>query len=215
MGLLDFFRSASIPGAAAAPIEPTFAASPAPVPRAASQAAGPGRMIMSAHQLDEYLRNGDPTETGQPVTVSTALSNAAFYAGCRLISGAVATMPLDIKRRVDERQREDASDHPVWRVLRRRPNRWQKPAQFRRQLQMHLLLRGNAYALQVRSLFGDELKELIPLHPDRVRVEQLADLSLVYRYRRPDGSEQRFGQDQILHLVGMTLDGVSGVSVLT
>ncbi|WP_281011177.1 phage portal protein [Borborobacter arsenicus] len=76
---------------------------------------------------------------------------AAVYACVRIISGGVATLPLHIKRRVDDRTREDASDTPIWTVLPRRPNRWQTPSQFRRLLQAHLLLRGNAYAMIVRS----------------------------------------------------------------
>ena len=54
---------------------------------------------------------------------------AAVYACVRIISGAVATLPLHIKRRVDDRTREDASDTPIWTVLRRKPDRWQTPSQ--------------------------------------------------------------------------------------
>jgi len=130
----------------------------------------------------------------------------------RIISGAVATLPLHIKRRVDARTREDASDAPIWRVLRRRPNRWQTPSQFRRMLQAHLLLRGNGYAMIVRS--RGEVRELIPLHPDRVAVTQGDDLVLAYVYTRADGRRVSLGQAEVLHLVGLTLDGVHGVSAI-
>lgn len=63
------------------------------------------------------------TASGATVTPDTAMRVAAVYACVRIISGAVATLPLHIKRRVDERTREDASDGPLWRLLRRRPNR--------------------------------------------------------------------------------------------
>ena len=135
---------------------------------------------------------------------------AAVYACVRIISGAVATLPLHVKRRVDARTREDASDAPVWQLLRRRPNRWQTPAQFRRMLQAHLLLRGNAYAMIVRS--RGSVQALIPLHPDRVEVAQGDDLALSFLYTRPDGRRLRLRQDEVMHLVGLTLDGVRGVS---
>lgn len=138
---------------------------------------------------------------------------AAVYACVRIRSGVVANMPLHIKRRVDARTREDASDHALWSIFRRRPNRWQTPSQFKRMLTAHLLLRGNAYALIVRSR-GD-VKALIPLHPDRVECKQNDDLSLRYTYTRKDGRRVELQQSEMFHLVGLTLDGVHGVSVIT
>ena len=186
---------------------------PAASPRASFQDAGGGLVITTAQQLDEALRSGSLTASGAAVTPNSAMRVAAVYACVRIISGAVATLPLHIKRRVDERTREDASDTPIWTVLRRKPNRWQTPSQFRRMLQAHLLLRGNAYAMIVRS--RGLVQELIPLHPDRVEVKQTDDLVLEYSYTRADGRRIRLGQDEIFHLVGLTLDGVHGVSAIS
>ena len=122
-------------------------------------------------------------------------------------------MPLHIKRRIDQRTREDASDHPLWSIFSRRPNRWQTPSQFKRMMTAHLLLRGNAYALIVRS--RGAVKELIPLHPDRVECKQADSLALEYTYTRKDGRRIVLPQADVFHLVGLTLDGVHGVSVIT
>lgn len=188
------------------------AASPphAPSPRAAIHEAGGGLVVTSAAELDAALRAGAVSGSGMAVTPDSAMRVAAVYACVRIISGAVATLPLHIKRRVDARTREDASDAPIWQLLRRRPNRWQTPSQFRRMLQAHLLLRGNAYAMIVRS--RGTVQALIPLHPDRVEVAQGDDLALTFLYTRPDGRRLRLPQDEVLHLVGLTLDGVRGVS---
>ena len=183
---------------------------PAPSPRAAIQDSGGGLVITSADELDAALRTGAVSSSGRAVTPDSAMRVAAVYACVRIISGAVATLPLHVKRRVDARTREDASDAPVWQLLRRRPNRWQTPAQFRRMLQAHLLLRGNAYAMIVRS--RGSVQALIPLHPDRVEVAQGDDLALSFLYSRPDGRRLRLRQDEVMHLVGLTLDGVRGVS---
>jgi len=53
---------------------------------------------------------------------------------------------------------------------------------------------------------------VIPLHPDRMVVEQLEDYSLRYTYRRPAAAPKVFEQGEILHLCGMTLDGINGLS---
>ncbi len=184
----------------------------APSPRASVQDAGGGLAITTASELDAALRAGALSASGASVTPDSAMRVAAVYACVRIISGAVATLPLHIKRRVDARTREDASDAPIWRVLRRRPNRWQTPSQFRRMMQAHLLLRGNGYAMIVRS--RGEVRELIPLHPDRVAVTQGDDLTLAYVYTRMDGQRVSLEQDEVLHLVGLTLDGVHGVSAI-
>src|SRR5690606_23237392 len=58
------------------------------------------------------------------------------------------------------------------------------------------------------------VQELIPLHPDRVEVKQRDDLALSYIYTRQDGRRIRLRQDEMFHLVGLTLDGVYGVSAI-
>lgn len=182
-------------------------------PRAATQLAGGGVVINTSHQLEEALNGGAMSNSGVPVTPDTAMRVATVYACVRIISGAVATLPLHIKRRVDDRTREDASGHAVWGLLRRKPNRWQTPSQFRRMMQAHVLLRGNGYGMKVVS--RGEVKEIIPLHPDRVSVKQLDDLSLVYTYTRKDGRHVTLPQNEVFHLVGLSLDGVMGVSPIT
>lgn len=181
-------------------------------PRAAMQSAGGGVLITSPDQLAEALRTGNISTSGQAVTPNSALTVPAFYAGLRILCGPPANLPLDVKRRLGDR-REDASDTGLWHVLRRRPNRWQTPSQFKRMLQAHTILRGNGYALIVRS--RGELKELIPLNPDRMEVRQEDDLSVRYFYSRRAGGRVELRQDEVFHLVGLTLDGVKGVSVLT
>src|SRR5690606_36471136 len=125
-----------------------------------------GTVVHTSAELEQVLRGGAATAAGVSVSPETALTVAAVHACVRIIAGAVATLPLQLRRRIDDRTREDASNDPLWHLLRRRPNRWQTPSQFRRMMQTHLLLRGNAYAMIVRS--RGQVRELIPLQPDRV-----------------------------------------------
>ncbi len=160
------------------------------------------------------MRNGGASASGAVVTPTTAMRVAAVYASVRIISGAVATLPLQIKRRVDDHTREEATDHELTAVLGRKPNSWQTPSQFKRMMQAHLLLRGNDYALIQRAL-GGKVSGVIPLNPDRVTVKREPTGALLFKYRRPDGSEIVYSQDRIFHLVGLTLDGINGVSPIT
>lgn len=182
-------------------------------PRASVQSSGGGMVINTPEELEQALRTGVLSASGAAVTADTAMRSGAVYASVRLRSSVVANLPIDVKLRVDDRMRKDASDHWLWKLLRRKPNRWQTPSQFKRMLQTHLLLRGRAYAMIVWS--NGRALELIPLHPDRVECKQADDLSLNYVYTRKDGRQVPLQQKEVLHLVGLTLDGVNGVSVLT
>ncbi len=172
-----------------------------------------GVLITTAAELDAYLKEGQETGSGAHVTLESTLRVGAAWRCNAIIAGAVGTLPLGLHRRVDERTRTDASDHPVYSVLRRRPNRWQRPAEFRRMLQTHVNLRGNGYALKVSS--RGRLLELVPMHPDRVKVEQKDDLSIEYQYTRRNGGTIKLSQGEVFHLRGLSLDGVRGVSILT
>lgn len=169
---------------------------------------------MSPEQVRDFLRVGGSMETasGAVVNDNSAMRVAAAWRCVNIISGTVGSLPLDLIRRESEKVRRPAVGHPLRKVLTVKPNVWQTPSEFRRMMQMHLLLRGNAYALKVRV--GRDVVGLIPIIPDRVTVEQLPDLSLRYQVNRKNGSVQTYQQAEILHLRGMTLDGVKGLSVI-
>ncbi|ARQ01893.1 phage portal protein [Pseudorhodoplanes sinuspersici] len=185
----------------------------ADVPRNAVQDSGGGVLITTSAELEQFLKDGQTTKAGPVVTAETAMREGPVYACVRILSGPPATLPLSIKRRLDARTREDASDTDLWKLWNRRPNRWQKPHQFKRMLMAHVLLRGNAVCLKVVS--RGALKELIPLHPDRVEIKQKDDLSLSFEYTRKNGGKSFFTQDEIFHLYGLTLNGYSGVTPIT
>ncbi|CDO35006.1 phage portal protein [Novosphingobium sp. KN65.2] len=185
---------------------------PSPAPRAMSGGATEF-VINSPADLEEALRLGNVSASGQSVTADSAMRVAAVFACVRIRAGAVANMPLGIKRRVDDRTRVDATDHPMWMVVNRRPNVWQKPAQFKRMMEAHVLLRGNAYAFKGRNIKG-QVTSLTPLHPDRVEPRQLDDLTMEYIWTRKNGAKVTFKQDEILHLMGLSFDGIKGLSVI-
>lgn len=169
---------------------------------------------MTPEQLRDFLRIGGSmaTASGAVVNESSAMRVAAAWRCVNIISGTVGSLPLDLIRRESETVRRPAEGHPLRNILTVKPNGWQTPNEFRRMMQAHLLLRGNGYARKVMS--GSRLISLIPLHPDRVRPEQNSDLSLSYYVTRTDGQELKLRQQDMLHLRGMSLDGVTGLSVL-
>ena len=170
---------------------------------------------MSPDEMRDFLRIGGShaTVSGVAVNETSAMRVAAAWRCVNILAGAVASAPLDLLRRESEAVRRIAADHPLRKVLTVRPNHWQTPNEFRRMMQAHLLLRGNAYALKVRV--GPNISALLPLHPDRVTAEQAVDLSITYKVTTKSGAAVTYGQGEMFHLRGLSLDGFRGLSVLS
>jgi HK97 family phage portal protein len=168
---------------------------------------------MSSEQLAYLLRlGGHDTFSGAFINENSAMRVAAAWRCADIISGAISTLPFDLIKRVEENVRAPAIEHPLRKVLTVKPNIWQTPMEFKRLLQMRLLLRGNAYALKV--MLGGNVIGLIPISNDCINVEQNLDNSLTYSATMPNGRYVKLSQKEILHLRGMSLDGVKGLSVL-
>lgn len=147
--------------------------------------------------------------TPSTVTPTTAESLSAVQACVSAISETIGSLPLPLYRRTDA-GREKAQDHPLYRVLHDQPNERQSALEFREQMQAAVLLRGNAYARIIRGSDG-QVRQLLPIHPDRVRVLDLENGRLGYEISGTKGTE-RLTQDEVLHLRHRSDDGVVGVS---
>lgn len=171
------------------------------------------KSLITEDQVRDMLRNGGSTSSGVAVNEASAMRVASAWRCVNIIAGSIATLPLDLIVRVDENIRRPAVGHQLRRVLTVKPNPWQTPSEFRRMMQANLLLRGNAYARKV--MLGNRVEALIPLHPDRVSAKQLDTLAMEYKITGRNGATVTLGQKDILHLRGMSLDGVTGLSVLS
>jgi len=157
---------------------------------------------------------------GVDVSESTAMQIAAVASCVSLIARDVSSLPVDVIERVSERVRQPAVTHPVRRVLSQ-PNSWQTWPEWCSMQVAHALLRGNAYSLIVKSTAtsngSEQISELIPMHPDQVTVDQAGMPSLAITYKWTPANASRtytFAQGDILHVRGLSTNGVVGRSVL-
>lgn len=149
---------------------------------------------------------------GVNVSADTALKLSTVWACVTLLAETVATLPLVVYQQAsDGKQR--ATNHPLYSVLHDQPNQTQTAFEFWLMMMAHLLLRGNAYAFILPGArgFADQLE---PIHPDAVAVEKLENGRLRYLVQQKDGTRKPYTQDDIFHLRGLSLDGVTGVSVI-
>lgn len=184
-----------------------------PEPRVRAAAPEGGIVIRTPAGLEEALRSGRETASGQVVSSMSAMQNAAVFACYRIITGAVANMPLHIMR-YTESGRQRADETTLARVLGRRPTPWLRPSQYRRLLTGWVLTHGNAYGLKVLNA-RKEVDYLLPMHPSRVEVEQLDTQEVVYHYQPKKGARQTFRREEVQHLFLHTLDGITGVTPIT
>lgn len=155
------------------------------------------------------LIGGGKSKAGQPVNVKTSMSVVAVYRCVTVISGSIAYMPTNVYRRVSDGVRERATDHPLYQLLRRRPNAYTSAFRWKQSMVANILLRGNAYAVIDRD-GSDTITALHQIDADRVRVSQLSGGELVYHIT---GIDTPYPARRILHLRNTTtLNGVLGIS---
>ena len=166
-------------------------------------------------RIDNALLGGGSTISGATVNDETAMRYAAVNTAVRILSETFAMLPFKLKA-IDPNNPEitkDATDHPLYNVLRRMPNSFQTAYEFWRLAITLVLLRGNFYALITRN-GNDQAAELIPMSPDRIRVSQNDDYSLTYTYTPKRGGEITLEQGEVLHLRAPGNDGIEGKSVI-
>ncbi|MFA7191625.1 MAG: phage portal protein, partial [Dehalococcoidales bacterium] len=153
----------------------------------------------------------EPSAAGTRVnTTEKALGLTAFWAGVRIISQTIASLPLGAYERL-EKGRRPAREHRINQLLAIRPNRRMTPFTFKELRAVHLLTHGNSYAEIDRDGAG-RIIGLWPLLPDRTGVE-LVNGEKCY-YTEIGGKRIRLEPDRVLHVPGMGFDGLRGYSVI-
>ena len=159
------------------------------------------------------------TSSGKPVNETTAMQMTAVYSCVRILSEAVAGLPLNVYRYNDSGGKEKAFKHPLYRLLHDEPNPEMTSFAFRETLMSHLLLWGNAYAQVIRNARG-EVIALYPLMPDKMTVDRDNNGRLFYLYQRGAEDAKAVGNDRrvylpptdVLHIPGLGFDGLIGYS---
>jgi HK97 family phage portal protein len=150
---------------------------------------------------------GDSTYSGKTVTVEKALGLVPVYNAVSQIAGAVGSLPLMVYQRTGEERRR-AESHPTWQLLHEEPNPEMAADELWELVESHVDLWGNGFLYKVPRPGTEGLTEqLWPISPDRVQVDRDE------RNRRRFWIEGRtFHEDTILHIRGLSLDGLVGYS---
>lgn len=156
--------------------------------------------------------------SGKTVTERSAMQMTAVYSCVRILSEAVAGLPLHLYKYTDSGGKAMALDHSLYRLLHDEPNPEMSSFVFRETLMTHLLLWGNAYAQIIRN-GKNEIVALYPLMPNKMSVDRDENGRLYYTYYR--GSDKAIKNKEfavtlqpsdVLHIPGLGFDGLVGYS---
>ena len=155
--------------------------------------------------------------SGKRVNERSAMQMTAVYSCVRILSEAIASLPLHLYKYTDFGTAK-ATDHPLYAILHDEPNPEMTSFIFRETLMTHLLLWGNAYAQVIRNGRG-EVIALYPLMPDRMTVDRDDGGRLYYEYRVSSDDAPiheigtvRLSPADVLHIPGLGFDGLVGYS---
>lgn len=158
------------------------------------------------------------SSSGKAVTERSAMQMTAVYSCVRILSEAVAGLPLHFYRYTEDGGKEKAIDHPLYNLLHDEPNPEMTSFIFRETLMTHLLLWGNAYAQIIRN-GKNEIIALYPLMPNKMEVSRDKSGQLYYTYvTQPEEAHTMKGTvvylrpSEVLHIPGLGFDGLVGYS---
>lgn len=168
----------------------------------------------SALTWARLLGENASSRSGVSVTVDSALKVSTVFACLRVLANGIAQVPLKLYREDAQGAKSIAKDHPVHRLLWRRPNDWMTSFEFRQQIMMHTVLMGVgvAYVGRVR---GGVPGELIPLVPGCYELKQAKDWTITCEVRHADGTTDTLQRDELFILRGPSWSGPAGLEALS
>ena len=187
-------------------------------------------------RISEYIQQklleiygGYSTSSGVSVNSDTAMRLITVQNCVRVRHAAISQLPCHVMEKKNGKK-QPAEGFYLYELLHDQPNSWMTAAEFWGMAEAHICLRGNFYAYKAQ-IPGRQIRALIPLRAGAVQeVKQNPDYSLTYKVATNDERVaemayddgmitsatgnviKEFGQDKIMHLRGMTLNGITGVN---
>jgi HK97 family phage portal protein len=155
------------------------------------------------------LALGGATRSGAKVSEDTAFNVSTVSACVNILAQSIAMLPLKVYRRTATGA-DEAIDHPLSPLLKRKPGHAQTSYQWRAWCQTCLGLGGNAYSRIYRDEFF-KVQRLEPLKASDVETRLLPSGELAYRV---NGERRLLAAHEVLHLRALSTNGYVGRSPL-
>lgn len=163
-------------------------------------------MPLTSSTLLDWL-GGAKVAAGVSVTETSALGMPAVYRAITLIAGTASALPLHPYRKTGDTRTPLTTGLAA--ELLDAPHPDMTPFEFWELKYAHVAGWGNAYSRKLRNRL-DQVRELWPLHPSRVKTGRASDGTKVYVV---DGNtDEPLTDREIFHIPGFGYDGICGVS---
>lgn len=164
--------------------------------------------------------DGSRTSSGERVSIEGSMSISDVFAAVSIIAETVSTLPLKVYRDMSLVPTNPSTgileqpDHRAYRMLHDMPNPYVPAHRFWSTVTSHLLLWGNSFIRKGRDPVTGLVSELSHLHPACVEVfYNWATGEKRFLYTQQFGGPQiEYGDDEVLHVYGLTTDGIIGMS---
>ena len=148
------------------------------------------------------------TTSGVNVSEKSSIGLTAVWAAVRLLSETIASLPINVYKIDKNNSKFIDYPNPLNTLISRTPSPQYTRYNFIETMMTNLLLWGNAYAHIIRN-GGARAVELRIIPPDIVEPFKSEDDGLIY-YKIKDSNI--LASKEILHIVGLSFDGVKGQS---
>lgn len=152
---------------------------------------------------------GRMAKAGVHVNPLSAMGVSTVYACVNYISKQIATLPMELHRRLPTGGSEPATDDYRYDLVNCEPNTEMSGGQFRRAVQANATLRDSGYALITRDGLGD-IVELYPIYPKDLNITRPIINGPLQIY--VDG--KLTPESSLIGIKGITFNGLTGISSL-
>lgn len=181
--------------------------------------------VWSSDSSDEnFLKvfsNVIESSTGVKVTPQSALRHSVVFACNRVLSESISSLPLVLYKEDDKGNRFKAKEHSLYNLLNSNPNNEVTTMQWRETMITNINLRGNHFSQIIRNQRGD-IVSIWGLDTTRIeakRLQSTGEIVYIYNYdmniNAQNPKKAVFKFDEILHIAGLSLDGICGISPIT
>lgn len=149
------------------------------------------------------------------VTHETALGIPPLWRAVNIVSNDVGRLKCRTYERLENNERRRATEHPSYKLIHGKCG-VQNAFHLRRTLTLHSQLHGNGFARIRRDNRGNPLRlEILPPAPLTYPVlETTTRGQRVVVVTHEDNKARAFSIDDVIHIPGLSYDGVSGLSII-
>jgi len=163
----------------------------------------------------DFWYSSDPSDyhSGFNVSPDNSMKITAVYACIRLLSDSIASLPLDMYKRIPG-GKELAPEHDLFDLLKYQPNDWMDAYLFWERAIIDCNTHGAFYA--VKNFKRGRIASLEPLLPGRITVEKLDIRKLRFKYKDEfTGQEKTYLQEHLFRIpMFCGRDGFTPVSAI-